>query len=400
MWKRLAVALLMAATCALPPCAPCFAAPVTPAAPATPAAGRAETHRPRIEVAFVLDATGSMGSFIEDARTRIRAVAAELSAGEPRPDVRFALVGFRDKGDAFVTRVTPFTADVSVMHAALTELQADGGGDTPEAVLEAVRDALLRLKWTPVTPRGAAARDSAPVLRLLYLVGDAPPQRYPDSPDEGVLLELALKKGISIQSIVCGEPGASGRAFFERIAERTEGRSVSLAEAAARRAAPGDASGPGGGAVAARSVGGTISGTTRTLAADTLSVDFTAARAPVTVGHLAPPAVSTSGLSGAQLRHVTDAATFSDLWRAHTSLVAGGTAPPPPFIDFAKQQVLVTGGADAGLIVEAVREDERRGLRVATVRAADPGLRFYIVPAAAAPVVAVAARPAGVAEKE
>jgi hypothetical protein len=280
------------------------------------------------------------------------------------------------------------------MHAALTELQADGGGDTPEAVLEAVRDGLEKLKWSPLGGSGGSAGQS-PVLRLMYVVGDAPPQRYPDSPDEARLLELALKKGISIQSIVCGEPGPSGRAFFERIAVRTEGRSVSLADAGTR-AATRAAGGPtAAGRPAPTSVGRTISGTTRTLAADTLRVDFAAtARAPVTVGHLAPPAVGTSGLKGAQLRHVTDAATFSDLWRAHTSLQAG-PSPAPPAIDFAKQHVLVVGGSDAGLTVESVREDEARGVRVATVRPSAPGLRFYIVPAAAAPVVAVAARAAG-----
>jgi hypothetical protein len=370
-------ALITLGVCALAP--PALAAPAAIAAP-----------RPRIEVAFVLDATGSMGPYIDDARSRIRSLAAELAQGEPRPDVRYALVAFRDKGDDFVTRITPFTGDVSVMHEALTKLGAEGGGDTPEAVLEALQDALQKLKWSPVASGSAktatANPPEAPVLRLVYLVGDAAPQHYPDSPNEDALAKLALRKGIAVQSIICGEPGVDGRAFFERVAAHSEGRAVSLADAG-RRAEPG-AGGPGH--APAPTVGGTISGTTQRYAADTLAVDFgAAAGAPVSVTPLVTPGVVKSGLSGALLRPVTDALTFSDLWRAHVGLMeSDGPAPNPPSVDFSKVQVLVTGGADAGLDVTAVKADARRGLRVANVAPAAPGVRFFVVPAGAPVVVA------------
>jgi hypothetical protein len=364
----------------------CSSVPAAVAAPPAPA-------RPRIEVAFVLDATGSMGPYIDDARSRIRTVAADLSQGEPRPDVRYALVAYRDKGDDFVTRITPFTGDVSVMHSALTQLGAEGGGDTPEAVLEALRDALEKLKWSPVaakTPNAAAPE--APVLRLVYLIGDAAPQHYADSPSEDALAKLALRKGITVQSIICGEPGADGRGFFERVAAHSEGRAVSLADAGRRAEG-----GPSGGHAPAPTVGGTISGTTQTYAADMLAVDFAAAGgAPVTLTPLATASVARSGLSGALLRPVTDAVTFSDLWRAHVGLsfddgAAGGdaAAPKPPSVDFSRMQVLVAGGADAGLGVTAVQADTRRGLRVASVAPAAPGVRFYLVPAGSPVVAAV-----------
>ena len=360
----------------------CSSSPAAVAGPPAPA-------RPRIEVAFVLDATGSMGPYIDDARSRIRSVAADLSQGEPRPDVRFALVAYRDKGDDFVTRITPFTADVSVMHDALTKLGAEGGGDTPEAVLEALRDALEKLKWSPATSKSAkAAAPEAPVLRLVYLIGDAAPQHYSDSPSEDALAKLALRKGITVQSIICGEPGAEGRGFFERVAAHSEGRAVSLADAG-RRAETG-AAGAAAGHAPAPTVGGTISGTTQTYAADMLAVDFAAASgAPVSVTPLATAAVSQSGLSGALLRPVTDALTFSDLWRAHVGLMeTDGPAPNPPSVDFSRVQVLVAGGADAGLAVTAVKADARRGLRVASVAPASPGVRFFVLPAGAPVVVA------------
>ena len=374
----------------LTPCADALAA----TAPA-PRSASVRAGAPRIEVAFVLDATGSMGPHIDDARSRIRSVAADLSAGEPRPDVRFALVAFRDKGDDFVTRITPFTGDVSVMHQALTVLSADGGGDTPEAVLEAVRDALTKLKWTPTpgastSPARASSTDD--VLRLVYLVGDAAPQHYADSPREDTLLRLALDKGIVIQSIICGDPGRDGRQFFERVAARSEGRAVSLADVARRAAAAetAETAETVGGHGTEATVGGTISGTTRTYAADMLRVNFAAAAGPpVPVAVLAAPALAVSGLSGPQLRHVTDALTFSDLWRAHTSLVAGDE-PAPPVVDFSKLHVLVAGGADAGLVVSALRPDDGRGVRRAVVANGTPGVRFYTIPTGATAVAASA----------
>ena len=43
------------------------------------------TARPRVEVAFVLDTTGSMGGLIEGAKRRIWSVARRIAQGQPRP---------------------------------------------------------------------------------------------------------------------------------------------------------------------------------------------------------------------------------------------------------------------------------------------------------------------------
>lgn len=365
MWARLTM------TAALPAL---FACTEAAAAPNTP-----KGDRPRIEVAFVLDATGSMGPYIDDARARIRSVAADLATGEPAPEVRYALVAYRDKGDDYVTRVTPFTTDISAMHGALTATSAEGGGDTPEAVLEAMRDGIHKLRWTPASDER--------VLRLMYVIGDAEPQHYPDSPKEDTLVPEALARGISIQSIICGQPGGDGKAFFERVAMRSEGRAVSLAETGA--SAP---RGVAGRPAPAATVGGTIAGTTRTYAADALDVTFTrAAGRPVVVNELRAAPVAATGLLGPQLRHVADEATFSDLWRAHTSLLpeAAAKGMTPPVVDFSRQHVLAAGGADLGLVLTALKLDEGRGLRLASVRPTTPGVRFYVIPAGPEPVVTV-----------
>src|SRR5688572_4469090 len=163
----------------------------------TPARGQeavAVTARPRGEVAFVLDTTGSMGGLIEGAKRRIWSIARQIGQGRPRPDLRIALVGYRDVGDAYVTQVHPFTSDMDEVYRSLSSFRAEGGGDTPEHVSAALRDAVESLQWSG--PRA---------LRVLFLVGDAPPHLdYQDGLDYRRHVADAKRRGIVVDAIQCG----------------------------------------------------------------------------------------------------------------------------------------------------------------------------------------------------
>jgi uncharacterized protein YegL len=150
---------------------------------------------PRIEVAFVLDTTGSMAGLIDGAKRKIWAIANQLASGQPRPQVRIALVAYRDRGDAYVTQVHPLTDDIDAVYADLQRLTADGGGDTPESVNQALDDAVTRLAWS----------SDAGVYRTIFLVGDAPPHLdYPDDVKFTDSVALARQKGIVVNTVQCG----------------------------------------------------------------------------------------------------------------------------------------------------------------------------------------------------
>src|SRR5204863_6026000 len=119
---------------------------------------------PRVEVAFVLDTTGSMGGLIEGAKRRIWSIARRIGEGRPRPDLRMALVAYRDRGDAYVTRVHDLTADMDAVYRDSMSFQADGGGDGPEHVSAALPDAAHR-----------ESRSQRPARKLISLTGDSPP---------------------------------------------------------------------------------------------------------------------------------------------------------------------------------------------------------------------------------
>ena len=104
--------------------------------------------RPRIEVAFVLDSTGSMGGLIEGAKQKIWAIANSVVARKPTPEVRIGLLSYRDRGDEYVTRMFDLTADIDTVFRNLQSFVADGGGDDQESVNQALAEAVTRMSWT------------------------------------------------------------------------------------------------------------------------------------------------------------------------------------------------------------------------------------------------------------
>src|SRR5882757_9183854 len=111
--------------------------------PATPAAAR-----PVVEVAFVLDTTGSMGPLIEAAKRKIWSIATAIIDCSPDAEIRMGLVAYRDIGDVYVTRTYDLTTDIQDLYGELLNLRAQGGGDWPESVNEALYVGVQKLSWS------------------------------------------------------------------------------------------------------------------------------------------------------------------------------------------------------------------------------------------------------------
>jgi hypothetical protein len=175
----------------------------------TPALVRAA---PRVDVAFVLDTTGSMGGLIEGAKRKIWSIARRIEEGRPRPDLRIALVGYRDLGDDYVTRVHDFSRDMDEVHERLMAFQASGGGDTPEHVSAAMGAAVQQLSWS-----------QGPALQIIFLVGDAPPHLdYQDGHDYARYSRTARARGIAVETVQCGGDPVTAR-FWQEIASLGDG---------------------------------------------------------------------------------------------------------------------------------------------------------------------------------
>jgi hypothetical protein len=117
-----------------------------------------------VDLAFVVDTTGSMGHLIHAAQQQMINLIGEV-ASAAAIDLRLGVVEYRDHPpqDTMVYRAHPFTNDLTKARATINSLSANGGGDTPESVLDGVRAACRELKWR------THAR------RLAVLIGDSPP---------------------------------------------------------------------------------------------------------------------------------------------------------------------------------------------------------------------------------
>lgn len=171
-----------------------------------------------VEVCFVLDTTGSMSGLIEGAKQKIWSIASQIAQRQDSPKIRFSLVGYRDRGDSYVTQLTDLNEDLDVVHDKLMKFQAGGGGDSPESVNQALHEAITRMKWTK----------GDDVTRIVFLVGDAPPHMdYEQDVDYKVSCALAKMEGIMINAIQCGVMKSTIQPWQE-IAELGGGKYIAL----------------------------------------------------------------------------------------------------------------------------------------------------------------------------
>lgn len=210
-------ALFACACAALTVAGIAFAANHQPSAPVarTPTVMTQVTHaRPRVDLVFVLDTTGSMDGLLQAAKEKIWSIASTMAQAQPAPEIRIGLVGFRDRGDEYVTRVFDLTSDLDSMYAHLMDFRAGGGGDGPESVNAALADAVERMDWS-----------SAPgAYKAMFLVGDAPPHMdYQDDTPYTATVAAARERGIVVNTIRCGNDAAV-LAPWQQIASLGQGK--------------------------------------------------------------------------------------------------------------------------------------------------------------------------------
>lgn len=165
--------------------------------------------RRTIDLAFVLDTTGSMGEEIEAVKGTIRAVAERLA--NDQTDVRVGLVEYKDRTDPQVTRVFPFSSNLTGFSASVAQLRAEGGGDTPEDMQAGLTAAIDQLDW----------RTDA-VARLIVVIADAPPHLdYQDEKDYADSAHRASARGIKMFTVSASGMDDTGQIVMRQMAQFT-----------------------------------------------------------------------------------------------------------------------------------------------------------------------------------
>jgi len=174
--------------------------------------------KPQVEVVFCLDTTGSMGGLIDAAKRKIWTIANQIASGKPTPRLKIGLVAYRDRGDQYITRIFDLTDDLDAVYGHLKEFRADGGGDAPESVNQALHESVTKINWSA----------DKKTLKIIFLVGDCPPHldyandvQYPET------CKRAVEKRIIINTVQCGNDRQT-QDIWEKICRLAEGRYVQI----------------------------------------------------------------------------------------------------------------------------------------------------------------------------
>ena len=121
----------------------------------------------QLDLAFIVDTTGSMGAFIQAARQQMVALLKALTAEAPLPiELQVGFVEYRDhppQEATYVYRTHAFTTDLKQAQHTIDQLTPNGGGDACEAVFDGIVVACDDMTWREHSHR------------LAVLIGDAPP---------------------------------------------------------------------------------------------------------------------------------------------------------------------------------------------------------------------------------
>ncbi len=172
------------------------------------AAPRREDAR-MVDVAFILDTTGSMSEEIASVKSTIQKVARTLQGNQLQ--VRIGMVEYKDRSDPFVTKTYAFTSDLAAFSAKIANIEAGGGGDLPEDMNAGIHAGLSDLEWSPRA-----------VARMAFVIADAPPHLdYPNDPDYAVEMKNAAHRGIELFGVAASGMDELGQAVLRQMAQYT-----------------------------------------------------------------------------------------------------------------------------------------------------------------------------------
>jgi hypothetical protein len=152
--------------------------------------------RPVVQIAILLDTSGSMEGLIEQAKGQLWKIVNEFISARQNgklPEVQVALFEYGKStlpaSEGFIRMIQPLTTDLDKISEELFALKTNGGDEYCGWV---IREAINRLTWS----------NSPDVYRAIFIAGNEPftqgSVKYSDS------CKTAVGKGIVVNTIHCG----------------------------------------------------------------------------------------------------------------------------------------------------------------------------------------------------
>ncbi|WP_405291969.1 vWA domain-containing protein [Algibacter sp. Ld11] len=174
------------------------------------------TTQDKIEVSFIVDATGSMSDELEFLKSDLTNVISRVQEDNQNSTILTSTVFYRDEGDEYVTRRSDFTSSIASTVNFINKQSAGGGGDFPEAVEAALAETLDDLQWSTNSKT-----------RIAFLLLDAPPHQT-EEVNQSVKKSLitASKNGVKLIPVTASGIDKSTEFLMRYFAIATNGTYV------------------------------------------------------------------------------------------------------------------------------------------------------------------------------
>lgn len=176
--------------------------------------------RKSVDIAFIVDATGSMGDEIKFLKDDLIYILEKVGISQSDKTFRTGALFYRDEGDAYVTKHQNFSDEPETTLNFIKKQNAAGGGDYPEALHTALEEAMQNLAW-----------EEDNYARLAFLILDAPPhhsQRIIRSIHSSI--KLYASKGIKIIPVAASGVDQKTEFLLRLMAMMTDGTYVFITD--------------------------------------------------------------------------------------------------------------------------------------------------------------------------
>ena len=186
------------------------------AGPVSVSLGEPNHTATEFDLMLVIDTTGSMGDELRYLQAELKDIVANVERSHPNLNTRIGLTLYRDIGDEYVVRKFDFTSNIDELQANLAAQQAQGGGNYPEAMDQALETAMAQ-SW----------RDDS--IKAMMLVADAPPrdENIGKAWDQAI---LARPKGVHIVPVAASGVGPKAEYIMRAMAAVTQSRYIFLTD--------------------------------------------------------------------------------------------------------------------------------------------------------------------------
>jgi hypothetical protein len=175
-----------------------------------------ETKKPLVQIAILLDTSGSMQGLIEQAKSQLWRIVNEFTKAKQdgvTPEVQVALYEYGKSSlsqqSGWIRQIQPLSTDLDKISEELFALRTNGGDEYCGWV---IKDAVNELAWS-----------SAPdVYKAIFIAGNEPftqgPVNYAES------CKAAITKGIIVNTIHCGDEAQGKNTKWKDGADLADGK--------------------------------------------------------------------------------------------------------------------------------------------------------------------------------